>query len=359
MGVYFLLFAEIASIRLFFYNERTDRKKFNKLFTIVFFISLLLLIGFRHPSMGHDLRYGSSNGYLGSFDIIGSMSWPEVLRIKIFLNYERGFIIFCKLISFICHNTQFFLFISAFLSLFPIFLFIYKKSENVIMSSVIYMGVPAFLIIYSGIRQGIAIGLCFFALLFLKEKNGKWNIIGFILIVLLAGTFHSSAFMFLIALPLYYLRLNKTARWLSVCLLPVIYIVRYQLFYLLSKIFKDEAVAEDNGSVTLLLVFIGIYMICILFSTSDDREFSWYMNMFYIACVCQIFGGVYGTAMRLGYYFMIFLALLLPKLITQLKDKNDKLIFKMGITVAFGAFALYSIYTTTWAMAYPYSFFWG
>ena len=358
MGIYFLLFAEIAGLSLIYRNVKIEKKQFDKVFSVIFFISLLLIIGLRHPSMGHDLRYGSFNGYLGSFDIIGNMSWQSVWKIEVFLNYEKGFIVFCKIVSSIWHNTQFFLFVSAFLTLFPVFLFIYKKSEDVRLSSIIYMGVPAFLITYSGVRQGIAIGICFLALLFLQAKRKKTSAILFILLVLLASTFHTSAILFLLALPLYYLKGTKEARWISVCFLPIIYVFRYQLFYVLSKIFKEEATTTDTGSFTLLLVFVGIYIVCIIFSNTDDREYNWYMNMFYVACVCQIFSGIYDTAMRLGYYFMIFLALLLPKLIAHMKNKNDKILFNLGVAVAFGAFALYSIYKTPWAMAYPHHFFW-
>lgn len=358
MTVYFLFYVAVIGVYLMLNTVSKDKEKVNKIICIISFSLLVLIIGLRHPSMGIDLKYGMTHGYLGSFDIIGAMSWSSVLKIEKFLNYERGFVIFCKLVASIWYDQQFFLFISAFSSLFPLFLFIYKKSENALMSMTIYMGVPAFLIIYSGIRQGIAIGLCFLALLFIKEKKNKIkNIVVFILIVLLATTFHSSAIVFLLTLPLYYLNLGKTSRWLTVVILPFIYICRFWIFNILSKIFKDDAVVEDTGAITLLLVFVGIYIICILFSSTDDKEYNWYMNMFYVACVCQVFSGVYNTAMRIGYYFMIFLVVLLPKLVSQLKY-NDRFIFRIGVKLAFGTFALYSIYNSTWAMAYPYHFFW-
>ncbi len=359
MTVYFLFYAAVIGVSLMLNTVSKNKEKVNKIICIISFSLLVLIIGLRHPSMGNDLKYGMTHGYLGSFDIIGAMSWSSVLKIEKFLNYERGFVIFCKLVASIWYDQQFFLFVSAFISLFPIFLFAYKKSENIFMSLFIYTGVPAFLIIYSGIRQGIAIGLCFLALLFLKEeKNKVKDIVCFIIIVLLASTFHSSATVFILALPLYYLNLGKTSRWVSVAILFLIYICRLWIFNILSKIFKDDAVVEDTGAITLLLVFVGIYIICIMFSGTYDKEYNWYMNMFYIACVCQVFSGVYNTAMRIGYYFMIFLVVLLPKLVSQLKYNNDRFIFRIGVKLAFGTFALYCIYNSTWAMAYPYHFFW-
>ena len=359
MTIYLLLFAFIALMAAIFYYPNSNKAQFNKVFTVLIFISLVLIIGLRHPSMGNDLKYGESNGYLGAFEVLSKMSWSEILKLEAFLNYERGFIIYCKLVSSIWNNHQFFLFISALLSIFPIFLTIYKKSENAIMSSLIYMGVPAFFIIFSGVRQGLAIGICFFAvLILLKERKSIYTIILFILIVLLAWTFHSSSIIFLLALPLYYIKFDKTSRWISVGILPIIYLGRNWLFSILSKLFKDDAVANDTGALTLLLVFVGIYVFCILFSSNNDREYNWYMNMFYIACVCQIFGGIFDTAMIVGYYFMLALVLLLPKLISDMKVKSNELLSQIGVNIAFGAYAIYSIYTSTWAMAYPHHFFW-
>ena len=359
MTIYLIFFALLALMAVLFYYPKSNKKQFNKLFTLIIFVSLLLIVGLRHPSMGNDLKYGESYGYLGSFDIIADMSWTEVFSLDSFLNYETGFIFYCKIVSSIWNNQQFFLFITAFLSNFPIFLAIYKKSENAIMSSVIYMGIPAYFMIYSGLRQSLAIGICFFAMLLLMKEKKKFYIYAlFVLIVLFATTFHSSAIVFLVALPLYFIKLNKVARWISVGVLPVIYIGRYWLFSMLSRLFSNDAVAEETGALTLLLVFVGIYVFCIIFENNNGKEYNWFMNLFYVACVCQVFGSVYNTAMRIGYYFMVALVLLLPKLISNMKVKNNALFANIGVNLAFAGYALYSIYTSTWAMAYPHHFFW-
>ena len=121
--------------------------------------------------------------------------------------------------------------------------------------------------------------------------------------------------------------------------------------------FKDGAVANDTGAITLFLVFTAIYIFCIAY-TDHSEEQNGLMNIFLLACLCQVFSGVYNTAMRVGYYFMTALVLLLPLVIKNMNIKLDKEIFAKIVFISFAAFGLYSIYTSTWPMAYPYNFFW-
>ena len=353
MTIYILLEIAILFMLCLHYRKKS-KEQVNKISTVIIFIMLVLIIGLRHPSMGHDLRYGESNGYLGSFNIIANMSWSKVFSLQSFLNYEYGFILYCKLVGAIWNNQQFFIFVSAFLSLLPVFVVIYKKSTNSIMSSLIYLGLPAFLMVYSGIRQALAIGLCCLAIDLIQRKK----LIRFILLVLVTCFIHYSAFIFFIAYPLYYIKISKQTRWITLLIIPVVYLFRYQFFDLFSKLFRENATANETGAYTLLLVFCAIYVFCIVFCKDGDAEQNGYMNLFFLACMFQTFGPIYNLAMREGYYFMIILVVLLPSVISNMKIKTNNVIAGIATSASFALYALYAIYNSTWAMAYPYHFFW-
>ena len=353
MGIYIALELAILFMMCFYYRI-TNKEQINRISTVLIFIMLVLIIGLRHPSMGHDLRYGESNGYLGSFNIIANMSWSNIFSVQSFLNYEYGFILYCKLVATIWNNQQFFIFVSAFLSLLPIFIVIYKKSTNSIMSSLIYLGLPAFLMVYSGIRQALAIGLGCLAIDLVQRKK----LIRFILLVTALCFIHYSAFILFIAYPIYYLKISKKTRWITLLVIPVVYVLRYQLFDLFSKLFKEDATAYETGAYTLLLVFCAIYVFCIVFCKDGDLEQNGYMNLFFLACIFQTFGPIHNLAMREGYYFMIILVLLLPSVISNMKIKTNNVIAGLSVSTAFAVYALYAISSSTWAMAYPHYFFW-
>lgn len=352
MTIYYCIYALLGITALWCSNFAIKEKNGRKAVCFIAFLALFLMFALRHQSMGVDLAYWSNYGYLGRFDEIAEISWSKIFNVTV-SHYERGYIIFNKLISFLNNNRQFFLGSCAFCTLLPIIYVIYKKSVSPFQSIVIYMGLPVFLLSYSGLRQALAIGLCTLSLIFIQNKKP----LKFVLLVLLAATFHKTSMIFLIAYPIYHLKLTQRLRWISVAIIPVVYILRYQLFAIFSKLFKENAVADDTGAVTLFMVFTLVYIFCIIYSDNSDEQ-NGLMNLFFMACVCQAFGDVYNTAMRVGYYFMVFLMLLLPLVIKGLDVKVDKPVFSAIITVCFVAFGLYSIYSSTWARVYPYYFFW-
>lgn len=331
-----------------------DKIRVNKIVCVFSFAFLFLILALRHPSMGHDLRYFSGGGYIEAFEKISKISWREVFSLE-YMNYEKGYVILNKLIGTIWPNTNFFLLICAFLSIFPIFFVAYKKSSDSLFSIFVYTGMPCFLIAYSGLRQAIAVGICFFALMFVENKK----IIPFVLTVLLACSMHSSAIVFLIAYPVYHIRLKRNARLISIFIIPIFYVFKEPLFDIFAGLLLgDPSETYGEGSSTLFLVFSLIYVFCVLFSDYSKKQ-NGYMNLFLLACCCQAFGQVHNLAMRITYYFMMALIILLPSVLEKAKmSSGERILLSMLIMGAFVAFGLYSIYSSVWSMAFPYHFFW-
>lgn len=353
MTVYFLIYILMGALPLLINKLISQPEKKHKYYSIICGILIILLLAMRAQSMGVDLGYGTNVGYLSSFDKISRFTWEQAFTQDVH-NYERGYIIFNKLISCVWNDKQFFLAMCALVGVAPVIYVVYKKSHNAIFSYYIYMGLPSFLMLFSGIRQSIAIGICFLAYSFIEDKK----LIKFVLTVFVASLFHYTSIIFLLAYPLYYIKVNNTGRVFSLVFLPIIYIFRYPLFSLLSRIFKDEALPDDNGAITLLLIFVLIYVFCVIFARKE-KQMNGLLNLFYLACVCQVFSGVYSTAMRVGYYFMIFAILLIPHIIENLRENTEvKVILTFVISIAFMLFGLYLLYNSTFAQAYPYIFFW-
>lgn len=352
MAIYFILYASIGFAALFAKHLKADYAKKRFFLCMVSFVLLVLLFSLRHPSMGVDLQYGESNGYLGQFQRISRLSFSELFSTSI-LNYEIGFVVFNKLISYLSTDIQFYLFACTFFAILPIFYIIYKYSDTPIFSFIIYLGLPSFMMLFSGMRQILAIGLCALALNFILEKK----LIKFIIAVAVATLFHYSAIVFFIAYPVYYIKIDKKMRILSLMLIALTFIFRKQLFVVLSKILKPEASTEDNGAFALFAVFVMIYVYCFVFA-KNDKTINGLLNIFLFACLAQAFGGIYSTAMRVGYYFMTSLILLLPSVVKNIEDYKTKFLSYLFISVAFIVFGLWSLYNSGWAMAYPYYFFW-
>lgn len=354
MLIYFILYLSIALIVVLFDLLCIKSEHKNKYISLSIFILIFLLFALRHQSMGVDLNYLSSTGYLGSFDELSSYSWREVLQIDKFQNYEKGYIIFNKLIGSITKSRQIFMAVVAFISIFPVYRLIRKRSTSSGFSYVIYMGIPLFTLLFSGIRQSIAIGFCAYAYIFITEKK----LIKFILAVLFASVFHVTALVFLVAYPLYYIRINNKLRFYSVISIPIIYLLRHKIFDFVIR-FSDKIIEVDNNnSFVLLVVFALIYMFAVAMSNKENGQ-NGFLNIFYVACLCQTLGGVSSVIVRLGYYFLLSIIILLPNVIERIRDEQTKGIVKVVTFYCFAVFGIFNLYTTSWAMANPYIFFWN
>ena len=320
---------------------------------IILSVSLLtLLFGLRSQTMGIDLL-----GYLPSFDYLSKCSWTSIFKMKSYLNYEKGYVLLNKLVGSIQPSRQFFLFVCAAMSVIPAGIVIHKYSKNELFSLVILMGLPVMLLPFSALRQGIAIGVTLLAFLEIPSRKP----VRFVLLTLLAASFHSSALVFLIAYPIYHIRKSRPISIASVVALPVFYFARLPLFILLSKLFKKNAAIDNNNAIVLLIVFFLIYLFCLLAGNQREKETNGLTNLFWLACACQSMGGLNSITIRVGYYFMIYLALLLPSILSSKQYKNSdrfSALLTGAVFSAFLIFGLYSLRYATWAESYPYFFYW-
>lgn len=331
----------------------SGRKKSKESWFVFFaFLILLLIIGFRNQSMGVDLI-----GYLPSFDKLNTYSMKQILSLDSYLNYEKGYVIFNKIVGIFYNNKQFFLFVCALFSLIPIGILILNESRITILSLYIYLGIPPFLLLFSGLRQALAIGITVCSFKFLKERK----FLPFAIIVILASTFHTSAFVFIIAYPIYGYKMKKSIALGSIISLPIIWYLRTPVFQLAVNLLSINVTIDNNGAINLFIIFTLIYLFSTLFVNRENSKANGLSNLFFVACLIQALGGVYSIVIRLGYYFMIYLILLIPEIISDMKNMHsfkERKIVLSCIYISFIYFGLYFLRNGGWAESYPYYAFW-
>lgn len=350
MAVYYLAYFLITASFFVKVGRTPTEKRRNQSFFL--FLVLFVIVGFRHPSMGVDLVYGGSYGYLGRFSYISELSWRSAWLQQV-NNYERGYILFNKLLSLISTDQQCLLIGCAAVSLAMVLYVVYRKSDSPAMSVVVFMGLTTFQMLFSGLRQSLALGICFVALLFIEDRKP----IKFAVTVALATLFHYSSWIFLVAYPMYHFPMKRSWRFFSFLIPPLCYLFRHPLFLVFSKLFKENARMDDNNAIVLFLVFYLVYIFCYLFS-GERKDTAGLKNLFFAACCIQALGGVNSNVMRLGYYFMNSLILLLPTVTGTMRNRKNARILNGILAACFILFGLYSLKRSSWAQAYPYKWFW-
>lgn len=333
--------------------NRINYEKKNGIALTVFFVLLTLLIMLRHENIGND-----TDIYLRYFNIYSKTEWSALKNI----NIEFGYSVFNKIVSLFVSDPQVFLAIAAIIPNAIIYPTYKRLCTDSSLTIVLFCTLSTFIMMFSGIRQVFAIGIGFLAYNFTRDKK----FVLFVLCVLLAMTFHISAFMLFFMYPLYHTRITK--KWLLV-VVPVLvfaFLFNEPIFRLLGWILEQytdyNAPTEQTGAYTTLFLFILFTIFAFLIPDESrlDTETIGLRNFLLMSLVIQMFAPLHMTASRMNYYYIVFIPLLLPKIIQSRSVRWDK-VAVLGRHVMIVFFLLYFFvyaYRGGGLHVFPYHFFW-
>lgn len=332
-------------------------KKIDENCHLLFFLIFLIILSVRSIFCGTDLL-----NYLGIFNSTSNLS-----LLNIFEDYNGNYLLFLvlnKLCFIISNDFQFFMFISAVISILPI-AFLYKKnSSDFLLTMSLFLNVAPFQIFFSGLRQSIALGFIAFSFYFIKNKRK----LSFILIIIIASLFHQSAIYCLILYPLYYANINKKWLFFIIPVICLLFVFKSQFFAVLVNFvspsyFEKYNIIEANGaySIFILLLFFLLYSFILPSREKIDREFMGLRNFLILASCIQVFVSINPIIMRINYYLLLFIPLLIPKVKNYVNKYNIKIVKFISICMIcfFIFYYFYNAYTGSDILnIYPYISIW-
>lgn len=350
---YVLLFTPIIIQNFKIKGLKSDYEKKNKSALAFFFFLLTVMIMLRHESVGNDTR-----NYIYIFEKIANIPWGELKNESL----EKGYLYFSKLVSVFSKEPQVFFGVAAIVTSAMIYPTYKRLCTDSSLTIVLFCIMSTFVMMFSGIRQMLAIGIGFIA----YECTRKKKLIPFLLCVFLAMSFHSSAFMLIFMYPLFHARITK--KWLLAVIpaLGVIFVFNSQIFsflnLIISRFTRFEGSVSSTGAFTMLLLFAVFTVFAFLVSdeTKIDNETIGLRNFLLLSLVIQMFAPLHSLAMRMNYYYIIFIPLLLPKIIAC-KNTRWSQVATLGRYVMVVFFLVYffvNAYREGNLRVFPYHFFW-
>lgn len=351
---YILIFVPMMLQHLVIGRKNINYQKKNRLSLLIFFVLLAILLSLRHQSVGSDTLI-----YSNAFKRLADMGWG----LNVNETMEFGFLYYNKIVALISKNPQFFFTVTAVITCALIYSTYKRACEDASLTIVLFIIMSTFVMMFSGIRQMLAVALGFVAYEFTRNKK----LVLFILTVCLAMTFHVSAFMIVFMYPLYYAKITK--KWLIVVMpaIGLIYVFNEPIFFLLirliSRYTKYESSVTSTGAYTMLILFtlFAIFSFLVPDDTKLDEETVGLRNFLLLSIAIQMFASLHVLAMRMNYYYIIFIPLLLPRII-RAADDRWKQFAVIGRYIMVGFFLLYffaikandagNLHT------FPYRFFW-
>ena len=193
------------------------------------------------------------------------------------------------------------------------------------------------------------------------------KLLPFLIIVALAITFHLSAFMLFFMYPLYHIKITKNHLMVLVPILITIFVFNKQIFSVLSFIIERytnyDATITKTNSYTMIILFVLFVIFAFLVPEEQniDKETRGLRNFLIFALALQMFAPLHTVAMRMNYYYIIFIPLLMPKIIS-LRSERWKQVAVVGRHTMIVFFMLYFFFNAKYGggnlHVFPYHFFW-
>ena len=383
MIIYFVL---AGFIPLYGFLTHANRNNFRKKqFVFVVFGIMTLISALRASTIGIDLDLH----YAKNYELISSVNWSDIPIFAVSKQYEVGYCYFTKLLTYISTDVQFYIIFTSVVIYGVHGYFFYKKSEDVILSSSLFMFFCLFYMYMNIVRQAIAVSILLMAYLIFSESKKKiHNYVVFVLLVMLASALHSSAILCLIYLLFDKLKFTKIHMLLGIVVTALIY-VGYSFVYKFVLLilggndkYSSYLDSEEYGVgymnlqsiyyviITLGAFLLGYYILVWKDKTShklfakqeykvkSNESFMLYMSFIAFACRLLIFKMSIIT--RFTFYFIPFVLILYPYAISKFKRRSNRIILNLTV---YGVCLIYFVWVTlsnadTLYGVVPYEFFW-
>ena len=214
-------------------------------------ITVALFMGLRGPFTSDH------KNYMSLFYETLQRSLSDIVTKRVYT--ERGYLVFNKAISIFTHDANVFMCIEAIVFI-AVIMIIAKKSkcDDFLMFTLLFVNAGIYFQSFNMIRQAFAASIVFSALRRLGDGDKR----GYIILVLLATTIHTSSIIMLLALPLLQLRIDLKNGLKMVCIGVVALLSLGKVIELVQKYrYANYSYGMGHGTINAFLVQ---WAICIL-----------------------------------------------------------------------------------------------
>lgn len=282
-----------------------------------FFVVYIFCVCLRSPSVGVDTQH-----YVKYFESATVFGWEKTFARS---DIEVGFQMFAAFSALFGGSRAGFI-LAGVIGILPIAVLYLKETEDGLLCCSFFLISLLFEFFFSGVRQGLAVGIGVASFYFVKRKK----LVPFLLMVLLAASMHKSAYVVLVMYPLYNVRI--TQKWVpfAALILIFIYVFRESIFstVLLPMLGADYLSTYEyltgtsgQGSLAVLFVLFALYSCVMLDSRQSDDGTLGLRNILLLAAAIHMFTPLHPVVCRMNYYFIPFIPLALAKVNNRAKPR--------------------------------------
>lgn len=317
-------------------------------------LGLFLFAALRAYTVGSDV--------LAYFhDFINDSNWS----ISEIIDNRRGrdpfFHIMLHILSLITPDPQIMLVVIGAVVAYGFSYFVYHQKGNVLLMYMMFIGFRMFSFTLSGLRQAVALGLVFIAIIMLERKR-TWL---FVLFTLVGSIFHTTCSLFFLAYPLVKIKSTALVILSSLGIAILNQLSGNAITMAAATIYADSRFAgyanmfEDFEGTSTFYIYIIIASVAVLLYRQMKRAdiaFEQNMRIMSLGIMFSIIGQSVSNVFRIAYYFIIHIFCIYPQILDTLT--NNKQLSKMLAYLSCILLAIQYIWLGTSAGTDNYKFFW-
>lgn len=354
MYIYFFIIILISIIYILIYNTNIIKYHKKKLiFIIIISILLIFFSAIRSDNIGNDLPL-----YYKIFDstknksiyeiIIGITQSKKILSTAIYNGeYEIGYVLFTKLISFISTSRfSYKFFTSLFINL-PVMFFIYKHSKNQYLSILIYILFGFYTQSYVIIRQYMALSITLLSVHYLLKNNYKNAII----LSLISCAFHNTAIisLFFILIKVFWNTVLNNLKYIVIGLTLFSFFCKHFVEILISQFYpfySDMIISGEGLNLFIFLLLILISLLIIMKRNNKTiKDVDFYFILFLLGIILQLYTLHFNLLNRLALYLQFYITITIPNILylyksSQRREKRILTLCFISVFISFFTFNL-------------------
>ncbi len=255
--------------------------------------------------------------------------------------FEPGYILLNKVIGYFTGDSQVFLAVLSILILVPVCYMMWNKSENPILSLLVFVAVGNLFSSYAALRQWCAVAVMVMS----YDCIIKRRPIRFMMTIAAACTFHQTALFFVPLYFVYPMRMTRQKILLGMALAVGITVFAEPIMMILDQFAKNETRYIQDGGYTKLITLWALVILVDLFAYPIENEKYMRLNcwaLLYSAIIqpmCLTFSGF----ARIQLYTWFAMALCIPGLIRYMGrnyDWRNAFLMKIAVSVVMIAWFL-------------------
>lgn len=306
--------------------EKAGLKNKKKVFCVSAFIVLVLVMGLRSR---YTAGVDTNLVYIPSFFRICRLPLSTIADVYI---KDTMFYIMTKLFTIVSENVQLYLLCISVFVVGVFCRFVYKYSDNPLLSYIVYMALGYYGIGFQMLRHIIAASILLISYDYLRDRK----FIRFLLLVLLASCFHITAFVFIVAYPIYVWKVGVKQIGLIVAAVIMGYFFRGVVLSILQSVLSnqerfsmyfmtDHTVLAVTGFFILLIVYVVSWLM-IPKAERNELDIRGMFNLSMIATIAMFMVSIIGEFHRISMYFGFYNTLLLPSACKRYKGTKKEII---------------------------------